>query len=194
MNTVIVTIRLPAHASGIGVASDLVRRFGDDNVDVTIESEPDELDDNDVDPEMLLTILRNASERMSDVPEAQRQLTELVYALQAPPAERIGPLAASALVREAQASTALDGETQSIDEAPPHGIPRPSVAAERVKEVQVKATDDTPSARRTKRVIINDTTCPKCGASAGRPCQSPNGYGYGSGHVHQQRIDRWYGR
>jgi hypothetical protein len=63
-----------------------------------------------------------------------------------------------------------------------------------VKEVQVKATDDTPSARRTKRVIINDTTCPKCGASAGRPCQSPNGYGYGSGHVHQQRIDRWYGR
>ena len=85
---IVLTINLPGTAQGFTAVADLVRRFGDDSVTVTVEPDRDELADDEVDEEMVLTILRTASQRASH-PEARMQLTQLIDALQAPePAQR----------------------------------------------------------------------------------------------------------
>jgi hypothetical protein len=173
MNTVVVTIRLPAHASGIGIASDLVRRFGDDNVEVSIEA--DEVDEDEVDADMILTILQGAAQRMGDRPEA-RQLADLVNALQAPPPAQVPPAAFA----------------KTADEAPAHGMRRPETTRYAKPNATRKPIGNTPERDKAVELLIMNTSCPICGAMRGRSChsaKSASGETYGIQHVHQARIN-----
>jgi hypothetical protein len=178
---VVITITLPRNAQSLTIASDLVRRFGDDQASVTIEAEPideadDEADDDDVDPEMVLTILQGASRRMGDTPEA-RQLAELVHALQAPPAQRREEL------------------IHPSDAAPPHGIPRPETTFyAKPNPTQKRRGGNTLQRHEALDLLVMNTSCPTCHAARGSFCHSTkpgrsSSESYGYQHVHQARIN-----
>jgi len=162
------------NAGALKVEIDLIEEFGDDVVD----------DDGDIDPEMVLSILQGASKRMGHDPDAQRQLSDLVYALQAPPA----------------GMTLLpQGISPDSDEAPPHGIPRPVITPDmppRPNSTRRHPGDKPNTERRTEAMIIvrDAVMCPTCGAKVGEWCKGVKTGSYGSNHVHEARIDLVYGR
>ena len=82
------------------------------------------------------------------------------------------------LRREAEASVALDGETQSLGES-------------RIK--RVTGDDHSDEARDVKAMFAAAIGCPTCKAAKGRPCISPAGKEYGPrGFMHASRIDAGY--
>jgi len=177
---VVITITLPRSANALGIASDLVRRFGEELCLVRVEE--DEVDEDEVDADMILTILQGAAQRMGDRPEA-RQLADLVRSLQAPP--------------PAQASFVNHGVVPldvvaEPDQAPPHGMRRPETTRYVRPNPTLKRSGNTPDRLKAIEAVIMNTSCPTCHAARGASCHSTrrrHGETYGTQHVHAARID-----
>ena len=186
---VVITITLPRNANTLGIASDLYRRFGDDQVSVVIED--DVADEDEVDEDMLLTILHGASQRMGDSPEA-RQLAQLVNALQAPPAARLATAEEVAAGRRHINQTSAGFAKASDDDAPPHGMRRPETVRYVRPNPTLKRTGNTPDRTKALEALIMNTSCPTCHAARGASCRSAKPGApvstYGTQHVHQARI------
>jgi hypothetical protein len=166
-----ITIHFDSHVEGYRVAAELLDRFGPERIAVEASNGLHSDAEDEVDAEMLVTILRGAQARLGiSGAELVQALAPTPLPVPKPePRTRSGPINVSPRIDPLR------------DGAPRAPFPRP------------RTQGGTPTNKRAREWLWNTVACPKCGELAGTSCLSPNGTHYGNHTVHTQRIDavRW---
>ena len=143
--------------------------------------------DDDVDPEMLMSILNGMRAHVQDV--AAREALDAMVGAMTPREVGTGH---QRLNDETRGARDIVDRYVTTPEGMSHAEALDLLG--RLAEPRVRADDSSSHAYSTKKMIARDLACPQCAAPAGQPCRTPRSVYKLGGFTHQARIDAWYER